>query len=82
MNPQDEADRLAEQVHRIGFAVAVRREQEQEAMRQAAIRTMLWRVALIWFAIGAVLFSGGVFVGWLACRHQPAGGWLLIYRPR
>ncbi len=75
MNRQHETDDLAEQAHRINFAAAARGEQEQAAWRQAAIQTTLpWLVALIWFAIGAVLFGGGVFVGWLAWHYQPASG--------
>ena len=69
MNRQDEKDHLTEQVHRLDFAVALRREEEQMALRRADMPIPRWLLALIWLGIGAVLFGGGVFVGWLASRH-------------
>jgi len=65
MNRQDETDHLTEQVHRLDFAAALRREEEQMAFQRADTRMPLWLVALIWMAIGAVLFGGGMFAGWL-----------------
>jgi len=66
MNRQDETDHLTEQVHRLDFATALRREEEQMASQRADTRMPLWLVALIWMAIGAVLFGGGMFAAWLA----------------
>jgi hypothetical protein len=68
MNRQDETDRLTEQVHAIDFAVALRREQEQMALRRADMPMPMWRVVLIWTAIGGVLSSGGI-AGWLIWHH-------------
>ena len=62
-------DHLTEQVQRLDFAAALRREEEQMALRRAEIPIPRWLLALIWLGIGAVLFGGGVFVGWLASRH-------------
>jgi hypothetical protein len=64
MNRQDETDHLTEQVHRLDFAAALRREEEQMALHRA-LRKPLWLLALIWMAIAAVLFGGGMFAGWL-----------------
>jgi hypothetical protein len=69
MNRQDETDHPTEQVHRLDFAAALRREEEQMALQRADMRMPPWLLALIWLGIGAVLFGGGVFVGWLASRH-------------
>jgi hypothetical protein len=66
MNRQDQADRLTEQVHRLDFAAALRREEEQMVLQRADMRMPVWLLALIWMAIGAVLFAGGMFCG-LAC---------------
>jgi len=61
---------LIEQVHRLDFAAAVRREQDQALLRQVNVQAMpLWLLVLNWIAIGAILFGGGVFVGWLAWHH-------------
>jgi hypothetical protein len=68
MNRRDETDRLAEQVHAIEFAAAVRREQEQMALQRADMPMPMWRVVLIWTAIGGVLSSGGI-AGWLVWHH-------------
>jgi hypothetical protein len=64
MSKQEQHD-LTEQVHRLDFAAAVRREQEQIALRQGVQAMPLWLFAVIWTAIGAILFGGGLFVGWL-----------------
>jgi hypothetical protein len=69
MNRQDQADRLTEQVHRLDFAAALRREEEQMILQRADMRMPVWLLALIWMAIGAVLFGGGMFVGWLVWHH-------------
>jgi hypothetical protein len=69
MNRQDQADRLTEQVHRLDFAAALRREEEQMVLQRADMRMPLWLLALIWTAIGAVLFGGGMFAGWLVWHH-------------
>jgi hypothetical protein len=69
MRREDETDRLASQIHAIDFAAALRREEEQIALRRADMPMRPWRVAFIWLAIGAVLSSGGVVVGWLAWHH-------------
>jgi hypothetical protein len=61
---------LIEQVHRLDFAAAVRREQDQALQQQVSAQAMpLWLLALIWIAIGVILFGSGVFVGWLAWHH-------------
>jgi hypothetical protein len=39
------------------------------ALRRAEMPIPRWLLALIWLAIGAVLFGGAVYVGWLAWRH-------------
>ena len=66
MNRQDETDHLTEQAHRLDFAAALRREEEQMALQRADMRMPLWLLALIWMAIGTILFGGCAFVGWLA----------------
>ena len=66
MNRHDETDHIAEQVRAIDFAAALRREEEQMALRQADMAMSPWRVAMIWFAIGVVLSGVCVFTGWLA----------------
>jgi hypothetical protein len=38
MNRQDQADRLTEQVHRLDFAAALRREEEQMVLQRADMR--------------------------------------------
>ena len=69
MREQEQPD-LIEQVHRLDFAAAVRREQDQALRQQVSVQaTPLWLLALIWIAIGAILFGSGVFVGWLAWHH-------------
>jgi len=75
MNRHDETDHIAEQVRAIDFAAALRREEEQMALRQADMAMSPWRVAIIWMAIGVVLSGGGVFAGWLA-------GWYGTANPR
>ncbi len=61
---------LIEQVHRLDFAAAVRREQDQALLRQVNVQAMPpWLLVLNWIAIGAILFGGCVFVGWLAWHH-------------
>jgi hypothetical protein len=70
MNRQDETDHLTEQVHRLDFAAAVRREQDQALRPQVSAQALpLWLLALIWIAIGVILFGSGVFVGWLAWHY-------------
>jgi hypothetical protein len=69
MRREDETDRLALQIHAIDFAAALRREEEQMALRKADMPMPLWRVALIWMAIGIVLSGGGLFAGWLVWHH-------------
>jgi hypothetical protein len=69
MNRHDETDGLAEQVHAIDFAAALRRQDEQMALRQADMPMPAWRLALIWIPIGAVASGGGVFAGWLVWHH-------------
>jgi type VI protein secretion system component VasF len=68
MNRQDETDHLTEQVNRLDFAAALRREEEQMALQRADMRMPLWLLALIWMAIGAVLFGGLMIAGWLVWR--------------
>ena len=66
MSEEEQPD-LISRAHRIDFAAAVRREHEQASRRPVSVGAMpLWLLALIWMAIGAVLFGSGVFVGWLA----------------
>jgi len=65
VNREDEPDHLTEQVHRLDFAAALRREEEQMALRRPETPMPLWLLALIWMAIGAALFGGGMFAGWL-----------------
>ena len=61
---------LIEQVRRLNFEAAVRREQDQALRQQVSVQAMpLWLLALIWIAIGAILFGSGLFVGWLAWHH-------------
>ncbi len=61
---------LIEQVRRLDFAAAVRREQDQALLQQVKVQAMpLWLLVLNWIAIGAILFGGCLFVGWLAWRH-------------
>jgi hypothetical protein len=69
MSEEEQPD-LAGRAHRLDFAAAVRREQEQ-ALRQpvSVSATPLWLLALIWIAIGTILFGSGMFVGWLAWDH-------------
>jgi hypothetical protein len=69
MSKQPQPD-LIEQVHRLDFAAAVRREQDQALRQRVSVQaTPLWLLALIWIAIGVILFGSGVFVGWLAWHH-------------
>jgi hypothetical protein len=69
MSEEEQPD-LVGRAHRLDFAAAVRREQEQALRQQVSVRAMpLWLLALIWIAIGAILFGSGVFVGWLAWHH-------------
>ena len=69
MSKQTQPD-LIEQVHRLDFAAAVRREQDQALRQRVSVQaTPLWLLALIWIAIGVILFGSGVFVGWLAWHH-------------
>ena len=61
---------LIERVRRLNFEAAVRREQDQALRQQVSVQAMpLWLLALIWIAIGAILFGSGLFVGWLAWHH-------------
>ena len=69
MNRQDETDHLTEQVHRLDFAAALRREEEEMALQRAGMRMPLRLFAVIWMAIGAVLLGGGMFAGWLVWHH-------------
>jgi hypothetical protein len=64
-----QADRLTEHVHRLDFTAALRREEEQMVLQRADMRMPVWLIALIWMAIGAVLFGGGMFAGWLVWHH-------------
>jgi hypothetical protein len=69
MSEEEQPD-LISRAHRLDFAAAVRREHEQALRQQISVRAMpLWLLALIWAAIGAILFGSGVFVGWLAWHH-------------
>jgi len=47
MNRQDETDHLTEQVHRLDFATALRREEEQMASQRADTRMPLWQASLL-----------------------------------
>jgi hypothetical protein len=66
MNRRDKADHFTEQVHFFDFAAVLRREEEQMALHRAGHADAGWLLDLIWMAIGAVLFGGGMFAGWLA----------------
>jgi hypothetical protein len=69
MSKQAQPD-LIEQVHRIDFAAAVRREQDQALLQLVNAHAIpLWLLVLNWIAIAAVLFGGCVFVSWLAWHH-------------
>ena len=68
-NRQDETDHLTEQVHRLDFAAALRREEEQMALQRAHMRMPMRLLVLIWTAIGAVLLGGGMFAGWIVWHH-------------
>jgi hypothetical protein len=69
MSEHDRPD-IAEQVHQIDFAAAVRAEQEQAALRRRDHQPIpLWLLALIWMATGSILFGSGMFVGWLVWHN-------------
>ena len=69
MSDQEQAD-LIKQVHQIDFAAALRHEQEQAASRLADIQFMPpWILVVVWISIGAILFGGGMFAGWLGWHH-------------
>ena len=69
MSEEEQPD-LISRAHRLDFAAAVRREQEQASRQQVSVRAMpLCLLAMIWIAIGTILFGSGVFVGWLAWHH-------------
>jgi hypothetical protein len=68
---EPEPPEFARQVQQLGFAAALRQEQEQAAARWTGGVSLMpsWRLVLVWMAIGAVLFGSGLFVGWLTW-HQ------------
>ena len=67
---EEEQPELIGRDHRLDFAAAVRRKQEQALRQPVSVSAMPLRLlALIWAAIGAILFGSGVFVGWLAWHH-------------
>jgi len=69
MGEHDRPD-IAEQVHQIDFAAAVRSEQEQAAVRRGDHQPMpLWLLAVTWMAMGSILFGGGMFVGSLVWHN-------------
>jgi hypothetical protein len=69
MSKQAQPD-LIEQVRRLDFAAAVRREHDQALLQLVNAHAMPpWLLVLNWIAIGAILFGGCVFVSWLAWRH-------------
>lgn len=69
MSEREQPD-LADQVQRLDFAAALRHEQEQAFQQPSGVQVMpLWLLAMIWMAIGAVLFGGGLFVGWVTWHH-------------
>ena len=69
MSEREQPD-LADQVQRLDFAAALRHEQEQAFQQPSSVQVMpLWLLAMIWMAIGAVLFGGGLFVGWVTWHH-------------